>query len=136
MPEEFNGLMDIWRWADLGGTYPRLEPDHPGYFYAFRSTQNPDRDLVNMLLAELSPLDFRQLFICHKDLFYDAYRTWPDSHREFVAQYLEADYAMDKAKSRQELFGEEDLSKRKRSNASASIRRPIWSQIDKREYRK
>ena len=136
MPTEFEGLLQIWRWADLGGTYPRLEPDHPGYFYAFRSTQNPDRDLVNMLLAELSPLDFRQLFICHKDLFYETYRTWPDSHREFVAQYLEEDYVMDKAGSREELFGEEKLPKRRQVSASATIRRPLWSQINKKEYRR
>ncbi len=106
-PAEFRGLLAIWRWAKMGGGYPRLEPEHPAYFYAFRSTQNPDRDLVNMLLAELSPLDFRQLFICHKEAFYETYRTWPDSKREFVANFLAEDYAIDKAGAREILFGSE-----------------------------
>ena len=122
LPDEFHGLMSIWRWAELGGAYPRLEPDHAAYFYAFRSTQNPDRDLVNMLLAELSPLDFRQLFICHKAAFYEAYRAMPDSKREFVADYLEDDYIMDKVGSRRELFGEADLQ-----TAKVELKKGPWT---------
>ena len=107
MPDEYYGLLEIWRWAKMQGTYPKIEPANPSYFYAFRSAQHADRDLVNMLLSELSPLDFRQLFICHKQAFYKAYAGWPDTRKEYVAQFLEAEYMIDKAGAREALFGEE-----------------------------
>ncbi len=109
MPEEFHGLMDVWRWASMGGRAPKLAPDHPAFFYALRSSQHEDRDLVNMLLSDLSRLDFRQLFICHKPLFYDAYRAWSESKKDYVAQFLADEYAMDKVGAREALFGDEPM---------------------------
>jgi len=107
LPPEFTGLMEVWRWASLGGRVPRLGPAHPAFFYALRGSQHPDRDLVNMLLTDLSRLDFRQLFICHKPLFYEAYKSWSESKKEFVVRFLNQEYAMDKAGAREALFGEE-----------------------------
>lgn len=107
MPEAYHGLMEIWRWASLGAEYPELEPEHPAYFYAFRAQSHHDRDLVNMLLSDLSPLDFRQLFICHKDAFYSAYRGWTEAKKEYVSRFLAEEYAIDKAGAREALFGPE-----------------------------
>ena len=50
-------------------------------------------------------MDFRQLFICHKELFYASYATWPDEKREFVAEFLHRDYMANKAGARDKLFG-------------------------------
>jgi len=100
LPPEFTGLMEVWRWASLGGRVPRLGPAHPAFFYALRGSQTKDRDLVNMMLSDLSRLDFRQLFICHKPLFYEAYRDWSDSKKDFVVRFLNQEYAMDKAGAR------------------------------------
>lgn len=107
MPEAYHGLMQIWRWASQDGSYPQLNPKHDAYFYAFRAQNHHDKDLVNMLLAELSPLDFRQLFICHKEAFYATYQGWTESKKDYVAQFLEEEYAMDKAGAREALFGPE-----------------------------
>ncbi|MGB6229158.1 MAG: DUF6638 family protein [Litorimonas sp.] len=107
LPPEFVGLMQVWRWASMGGRVPKLGPNHPAFFYALRGSQNPDRDLVNMLLTDLSPLDFRQLFICHKPLFYEAYRDWSEAKKAFVVRFLAEEYAMDKAGARETLFGRE-----------------------------
>jgi len=107
LPAEFHGLMAVWRWAILDGRVPRLGPQHPAFFYALRSSQHKDRDLVNMLLSDLSPLDFRQMFICHKDAFYDAYRGWSDTKKDYVARFLSEEYAMDKVGAREALFGSE-----------------------------
>ena len=107
MPPAFDGLMQIARWISSGGKAPRLRPEHPAYFYALRSAQHEDKDLINMLLAELSPLDFRQLFICHKTAFYDAYNTWTDSKKDYVVKFLAEEYAIDKAGAREALFGAE-----------------------------
>lgn len=64
-----------------------------------------------MLLAELAPLDARQLFICHKELFYRLYATWPEAKRAFVADFLAREYQVDKAGARAALFGHEpDMS--------------------------
>lgn len=107
LPPEFVGLMEVWRWASMGGRVPKLGPNHPAFFYALRGSRHRDRDLVNMLLSDLSRLDFRQLFICHKPLFYEAYRGWSDSKKAFVVRFLEQEYAMDKAGAREALFGAE-----------------------------
>ncbi len=109
MPEEFHGLMDVWRWARMGGASPKLGPDHPAFFYALKSSQHQDRDLVNMLLSDLSRLDFRQLFICHKALFYEAYRNWSESKKDHVVRFLTDEYAMDKVGAREALFGDEPM---------------------------
>jgi hypothetical protein len=62
---------------------------------------------VNMMLAELAPLDVRQLFICHKEAFYRTYAGCSDEKKEHVAQYLANEYMVDKAGAREELFGHE-----------------------------
>jgi len=82
--------MDVWRWASMGGRTPKINPAHPAFFYALRSSQHEDRDLVNMLLSDLSRFDFRQLFICHKPLFYAAYRKWSEPKKDYVSSFLEA----------------------------------------------
>ncbi len=107
LPPEFHTLNALLRWAEGGGRWPKITSDDPAYFYTLRATASDDRNLVNMLLSELSPLDVRQLFICHKELFYALYRDWPDSKRSFVADFLEREYQVDKAGAREALFGHE-----------------------------
>ncbi|UWQ14890.1 hypothetical protein K3556_03065 [Aliiroseovarius sp. M344] len=106
LPAAFRGLAAMVRWAEAGGQWPRIDSRHPAYFYTLRARpDHPDRDLINRLLSELAPMDFRQLFICHKELFYAAYATWPDEKREFVAEFLHRDYMANKAGAREALFG-------------------------------
>lgn len=106
MPEEFHGLGALLRWAQSGGKWPRISSDHPAYFYTLRSKPHADRDLVNMLLAALTPKDIRQLFICHKERFYHSYSDWPDAKKTYVAEFLEREYQVDKAGARKALYGE------------------------------
>ncbi|MEM9432458.1 MAG: DUF6638 family protein [Pseudomonadota bacterium] len=105
LPEAFHGLNQLLRWAEGGGAFPRITSEHPAYFYTLRSKPHADRDLVNRLLAELTPLDIRQLFICHKELFYALYRDWPEPKKAYVADFLEREYQVDKAGTRDALFG-------------------------------
>ncbi|SMR81631.1 hypothetical protein SAMN04488030_2101 [Aliiroseovarius halocynthiae] len=106
LPQAFHGLAALVRWAEAGGQWPRIDSRHPAYFYTLRARpDHPDRDLINRLLSELAPMDFRQLFICHKELFYASYATWPDEKREFVAEFLHRDYMANKAGARDKLFG-------------------------------
>jgi hypothetical protein len=105
LPEEFQGLAALLRWAEGGGPWPAIGSDHPAYFHALRSKPHADRDLVNMLLAELAPADVRQLFICHKALFYRRYAGWSEARRGWVADFLEREYLTDKAGARAALFG-------------------------------
>jgi len=107
LPEEYHGLREIYDWASHKGRYPSLDPEHPAYFYAFRSKNHKQRELVNMLLSELTPLDFRQMFICHKQAFYDAYLSWADPKRDYVARFLAEEYMVDKVAAREALFGPE-----------------------------
>ncbi|MCZ4282860.1 hypothetical protein O4H49_18895 [Kiloniella laminariae] len=105
LPEEFNGLNDLLRWKEQGGRKPDITPDHPAYFYTLRARFHPDRDLVNMLLAEYMPHDILQLFICHKRAFYSAYSGWNDAKRNYSADFLAQEYITDKSGTRRELFG-------------------------------
>ncbi|MBT0959363.1 hypothetical protein IV417_18385 [Alphaproteobacteria bacterium KMM 3653] len=129
LPQEFHALAQLVRWAESGGRWPQITSDHPAYFYTLRARPHRDRDLVNQLLAELSPLDVRQLFICHKQLFYRTYAGWSDAKKEFVAEFLEQEYAVDKAGARAALFGpnepqmdEEPAPKKTRRKKSAPKR--------------
>ncbi|MEJ6397444.1 DUF6638 family protein [Yoonia sp. 208BN28-4] len=108
LPEAWQGLAALARWAEEDGPWPTITSEHPAYFYTLRAKDHADADLVNMLLAELSPLDIRQLFICHKEAFYAAYMTWPDQKRDYVADFLHREYQVDKAGTRAALFGHEE----------------------------
>ncbi|NUB45992.1 hypothetical protein GEU84_016460 [Fertoebacter nigrum] len=107
LPQEFLGLAALLRWVEGGGEWPRITSEHPAYFYTLRARGHRDRDLVNMLLAELAPLDVRQMYIVHKELFYATYATWSDRKRGYVADFLEREYKVDKAGARATLFGPE-----------------------------
>ena len=107
LPEEFNGLAALLRWAEADGAWPAIDSSHPAYFYTLRARQGKTRDLVNMLLAELAPLDVRALYICHKELFYRLYASWPEIKRAYVADFLEKEYLIDKEGARMRLFGAE-----------------------------
>ena len=107
LPDEFKGLAAVLRWAEGAGDWPRLTSEHPSYFYTLRARSGPDRDLVNMLLAQLAPLDVRQMYITHKELFYASYRGWSERKRQYVADFLEREYLVDKQGARMALFGPE-----------------------------
>ena len=107
LPEAWQGLAALLRWAEEDGPWPVITSEHPAYFYTLRARAHVDADLVNMLLAELSPLDIRQLFICHKEAFYAAYAGWPDEKRAYVVDFLDREYQVDKAGAREALFGHE-----------------------------
>lgn len=107
LPDEFKGLASLLRWVQQSGDWPRLTSEHPAYFYALRARPGPLRDLVNMFLCELSPLDARQMFICHKELFYRAYHSWPVPKQVYVAEFLSREYMVDRAGARAALFGPE-----------------------------
>jgi len=92
-------------------------------------TQHKDRDLVNMLLTDLSRLDFRQLFICHKSLFYDAYQSWSDQKKDFVVRFLNQEYAMDKSGAREALFGTEPSMREEVSRPEAASRGQSMTRI-------
>ncbi|MDO6730176.1 hypothetical protein Q4577_09105 [Marinovum sp. 2_MG-2023] len=105
LPEAYHGLNKLVQWAEGAGKWPRITSDHPAYFLSLRAADTPDRDLVNMLLAELAPRDIRQLFICHKELFYKLYRGWSDTKRSYVVDFLRREYQVDKVGARAALFG-------------------------------
>lgn len=108
LPAAWQGLAALARWAEESGPWPQITSDHDAYFYTLRAKDRPDADLVNMLLAELSPLDIRQLFICHKEAFYRAYAGWSAEKQTYVADFLAGEYMVDKAGTRAALFGHEE----------------------------
>jgi len=107
LPDEFQGLAALLRWVETGGPWPRITSAHPAYFYTLKARATKDRDLVNMLLSELAPLDVRQMFICHKELFYDTYRRWPEAKKAYVADFLAEEYRMDADGARRTFYGDE-----------------------------
>ncbi|WP_435256813.1 DUF6638 family protein [Thioclava sp. FR2] len=107
LPLEFQGLAALLRWIEAGGPWPRIDSEHPAYFYTLRARAHKDRDLVNMLLSELAPMDVRQMYITHKELFYASYAQWSDRKRQYVADFLEREYVVDKQGARDALFGPE-----------------------------
>lgn len=129
LPQEWHGLAALLRWAENDGPWPRITSDHPAFFYTLRASGHQDRDLVNMLLSELAPMDFRQLFICHKEAFYAAYAQWPEAKKAFVAQHLEKDYMSDKPGKRAFLFGPDTLGTGHKPNRSSLDRVGPWGAL-------
>ncbi len=107
LPDEFLGLSALLRWVEGAGDWPRITSEHRAYFYTHRAAAGPQRDLVNMLLSELAPMDVRQLFIMHKELFYTSYASWSERKRRYVADFLEREYKVDAQGAREALFGPE-----------------------------
>ncbi|MGL4239257.1 DUF6638 family protein [Tabrizicola sp.] len=107
LPEEFLGLADLLRWVEAGGPWPKITSEHPAYFYTLRGKAGRDRDLVNMLLSELAPMDVRQMYITHKELFYAQYAGWSDRKKTYVADFLAREYQVDREGARTALFGPE-----------------------------
>ncbi|WP_170761280.1 DUF6638 family protein [Ruegeria lacuscaerulensis] len=133
LPEAYHGLTQLLRWATDGGPWPRITSDHPAYFYTLRAANTPNRDLVNMLLAELAPLDPRQMFICHKELFYRTYARWPEAKKAYVADFLAREYQVDKAGARAALFGHEpDMSGNDRISDDIIARVGPWGAVGRR----
>ena len=125
LPDAFKGLAALVRWAEGNGKWPRIDSAHPSYFYTLRArADHPDRDLINQLLAELAPLDIRQLFICHKQAFYAAYGGWPEEKKAYVAEFLHRDYMANKAGAREALFGGAETAEKSPKPA------PVESMID------
>ena len=107
LPESYTALSKLVAWAEHGGAWPTITSDHLAYFYTLRAAEHGDSGLVNMLLAQLCMADIRQLFICHKELFYTTYAGWPETKKDYVARFLEREYQVDKAGARAALFGHE-----------------------------
>lgn len=136
LPPEFQALAALKRWAESGGDWPKISSEHPAYFYTLRARPGPDQAIVNQLLSELSPLDIRQLFICHKELFYKKYRDWSDAKRGYVAEFLEREYQIDKAGAREALFGSASMEEpsaepvQKSPRKSRKNSQDPWGKID------
>jgi hypothetical protein len=107
LPDEFLGLAALLRWVEGAGPWPRITSEHACYFYTLRASPGKDRDLVNMLLSELAPMDVRQMFITHKELFYAHYARWSERKRHWVVDFLEREYKVDAQGARAALFGPE-----------------------------
>jgi hypothetical protein len=105
LPPEWQALNALVSWIETGSKWPLITSDHPAYFYTLRASDTKDAALVNMLLAELAPKDARQMFICHKELFYATYARWPEEKKAYVVDFLVAEYQVDKAGARDTLFG-------------------------------
>jgi hypothetical protein len=109
LPALFHALSKVLRRVEQGAKAIPLDPNDPAYFYTVRATPGPNRDLVNMLLAELTPIDLRQLFLCHKPAFYAAYATWSEAKRAYAVDVLRREYLPDKAGLRARLFGQDTV---------------------------
>ena len=133
LPLEFQGLGALLRWVEDKGEWPRITSEHPAYFYSFRATPGPLRDLVNMLLAELSPMDVRQMFIVHKELFYASYTKWSDRKQQYVADFLEREYKVDAEGVRQALFGPEPGMDHAAADPARDLGRIVgpWGAVDR-----
>jgi hypothetical protein len=107
LPQEFLGLAAVLAWVEGSAPWPRITSEHPSYFYTLRARAGRDRDLVNMLLTDLAPLDIRQMFIVHKERFYAEYAGWSDAKKTYVAEFLAREYQVDRDGAREALFGPE-----------------------------
>lgn len=104
LPAAFHGLARVLAWAEGKGDWPRIDSSDPAYFHTLRAAPGPLRDKVNMALAELAPQDFRQLYICHKPLFFARYARQSDAWREWVVERLKSGYGENSEETWERLY--------------------------------
>jgi hypothetical protein len=126
LPEAYHSLEKLMKSIIAGQQHFDLKPHDPAYFYLLRSKNHANKRLVNMLLSQLTPLDFRQLFICHKDAFYSAYRSWSDAKKSYAARFLEEEYVLDKSGARMQLFGPEPAMEENEPEIELAIWQGPW----------
>ena len=136
LPEKFQGLAALLRRVEGVGDWLKMRSEHPAYFYSLRAVAGPYRDVVNMLLSELSPMDVRQMFVVHKELFYASYAKWSDRKRQYVADFLEREYKVDAMGVRVALFGAEpgmDAAARPAPTAAGDLGAVVgpWGAVDR-----
>lgn len=106
LPPVFASLSRALAAVEAGRAPEIPPPGDPAFPYLHRAVPGEDRDLVNQLLAELAPLDLRQLYICNKPAFYAAYAGWPEAKKDYAAEHLAREYRPERTALRAELFGE------------------------------
>jgi hypothetical protein len=128
LPDAFHRLSSVVRALEQRRKLPRVTPGDPAFFYLLRSAEHRDRDLVNQLIAEKTPLDVRQLFICHTALFYESYRGWPENKQAYVTGFLTRHRLDDRESAMEKLYGATD-------DAAAGKRRGRKSRVPETEGR-
>jgi len=105
MPPEFRALSDAVRALENDPGIGLMQLPGEAYFYAVRSSNHADRELVNHLIAQFTPYDFRHCYICNRALFERHYADWPPAKQALVADYLAAHYAGAEAEMEERLYG-------------------------------
>ena len=105
LPAEFRWLSDAVKVLENDPAAGLGKLPSEMFFYAVRSSNHADRDLVNHLIAQFTPLDFRQCYICNRRLFDRLYDEWPAQKQGIVANYLAQHYAGAEAEMEERLYG-------------------------------
>jgi hypothetical protein len=137
LPAAFESLSDVVRSLEQNVPVKDVDPGDAGHFYLMRAAGNEDRDLVNHLLARLTPLDFRQLFICNKELFYTTYQSWPETKRTYVSQFLAKTFMVDSHGEWERLYagtGVEDAPGETEDAGSKSAIESVLKVINSRDW--
>jgi hypothetical protein len=106
LPKEWEGLAALVAWAEEGRA-GRASPRTTRPTSTRCAPRRGGRGAGQPAPGGADALDVRQLFICHKELFYRLYRTWPEGKKALVADLLATEYMVDKAGTREALFGPE-----------------------------
>ncbi len=106
LPEEFLGLAAILRWVE-GGALAEDFQRAPGLFLFASGAGGARPRSGEHALSELAPMDVRQMFITHKERFYEDYATWSAAKQTHVADFLAREYQVDREGAREALFGPE-----------------------------
>lgn len=98
LPDVFHQIAQVVRVIEQGDPLPEIAPDSPAHFYLLQPADLPDRELVGHLIARLAPFDALQLYVYNREVFCDAYGTWGEAKRAYVADFLERQYLTEEIK--------------------------------------
>ena len=107
LPDAWRGLSEVLRWAEAGGRWPEISSEDSAYFHLLRAAPGPDRELVEMLLAELAALDLRRLHLFHLPMFLRQHEGWSADKRRWVEDFLMQERELDQTGARAALYGPE-----------------------------
>jgi hypothetical protein len=105
LPEEFRALSDAVKALENNPKAGLGKLPAEVFFYAVRSSNHADQELVNHLIAHFTPFDFRHSYICNRALFDRQYAEWPPAKQALVAGYLAEHYGGKEAAVEARLYG-------------------------------
>lgn len=108
LPQQFHEMARALKFASHGLEWDVSEIGPETLAYMTTAKPGPDRDLVNHLLAHLTPADYLGAYAANNPLFLERWDAWNESRRGYVLEFLKRRLSGRSAAMFEAVFGGSD----------------------------